>query len=789
MNRWTTIAAGVVLVIAGSARAQRGPEADLSEMDRVLAAESLVHSAYGILLQADGASRAERLSILTEMACWLDGEHYEAHRLLADSYRGRQDHQGAAEALQVCLKSAPDDHAIWQLWVTNELAARQTAEDRHALLQQVIEDSEVPAAIRAEATLCYGDLLSGQGRSGEAEKAFLGALRFDPYQADALRAWESVQTATLNPVDRSNMMLRMLRANPMDVNTARDLAVLLGQVGLWAEARGVFAYGYRVGVRDLGDGAMPAGWLVAYCNALIDAGAFQEAAQTFAPMVERFPESLDLKMLLIEAYQQLNQPAKSRALIRSIEAEYDPAPSGPEAFQQNVNMSMFYLVARPDEDRAAQHVRLAIQQAGADAADSTLLQRLAGAAELASGATEDAVRRLTAIVADDAYAALFLARHYVEAGEPAAARDAIMAGVARGRSGPAYRLLRRLAHQIQLPIEPAPGTRQIKEQLATFGDLTLQMGLQPERFVDVSMATEWIAAAPGQPVMVTATLKNIGPVDVPIGQTGVLAASLAIRVTARSGDGDVVVFDRLPMIVWHSPRYLAPEAALTGSARIDVGALGAYLAGRPLETISLTVEGILDPVQRDGLLSSALPSVQIDPVQSARSGMLSDDGAASYDELIGAVRDRVASDDSADRMVAAGQIGMLLGFLAAVDDQRAPAPASVPQETMRDDLLSATRELLEDSSAAVRAEMLKALCLARPVDRLFLVGVVLDDPSPLVRLREAELIGLTSDSPDDERLNQLAEDDDPLVARMASTALLDIRVRINAADPVSEDSQ
>ena len=115
---------------------------------------------------------------------------------------------------------------------------------------------------------------------------------------------------------------------------------------------------------------------------------------------------------------------------------------------------------------------------------------------------------------------------------------------------------------------------------------------------------------------------------------------------------------------------------------------------------------------------------------------------------------------------------MLLGLLARVADGGAQLAEGIPQEQMRDDLLAAAEQALAEASPVVRAEMLAAAQWAAPVDRLLIARTVTDDPSALVRLREAELIGLSTQAPDDARLASLAADADPLVAQVAEALAL-----------------
>ena len=758
----------VLACTAASVSAQQpaAAPADLTEAERTLAAESLVRSASDILLTPDAPARVRRLIVLAELARRLAPDNYHANRLLADVYQGQDDFARAVGALDVCLKTADNDQAIWRQWLFNKTATLHTSEDRREFFDRVIKDQAIPSAVRAQSMVRYAEVLVGQGLTDEAGQVFLQTLAFDPYHRGGLAGWLSLQKEAISPVDQCNMLLRILRGSPMDVNAARDVAVLLGSVGLWKDAIAVFDYAWEVGRRDLGVEAFPHAWLMQYCNAMLDAGQADRAVEMFAPMRGRFPDSLDLPTLLMEAYGQLDKPGEVRDLIRRIEAAYQGAPTGPDALQYNIEMAMFYLTARPDATRALRHARQATELAGPEAGESVLLTRLLGAAEVANGAVAAGVKRLATISSGDAYAAYFLAEYYFGAGQDRPAAEALDAGVALGRSGPAYRLLAMLAKKHRIPIEPAPGTGQIKALMTRFGTLTFQMGRQPERFVQVSL-TAAPTVAVGDPIVMTARLTNIGPVDIPIGRTGICSPVMALRV-AVAEDPDAS-FALLPMAIWHAPRYLGPGRTLSCETRSDVGPLRDYVSARPASKLTLLVTGILDPVQQGEELVSAVPSVQVASATVVRTSLLTDlakrDG---YDQLDALLRKGVDSDDPSDRMRTARRIGSLLALLAAVDAERASLPEQIPPERMRSDLLTMTRRLLQDRSAAVRAEMLDALRQAERADRLQLVGLVLDDASPLVRVKEAELLGLSSEEAEDPRLRQLADDEDALVARMAS---------------------
>jgi tetratricopeptide (TPR) repeat protein len=765
----------VVLLLTAVAVAQDNgdaPGAPKAEASResVLAARSLVHDADGLLLTPQAPARVDRLIVLSEFARRLAPQQYEVNRQGGFVYQAQEDHARAADALAECLKAAPNDQAIWRQWLFEKAATLQTAGQRQAFFEKVIKDDATPEAVRAEAMVQFAVILVGQGEHRKAEQMFVEALKFDPYQPDALAGWQGVQTRPINAVDRCNMLLRQLRASPLDVNIAWDLATLLGSMGLSNEALGIFEYARRIGLRELGEEAFPHAWLVQYGSAMLDAGRDEKAVETLTPLLKRFGESVDLRTLLIEAHERLGEGQAARALVAQVEQGFGPANQA-GGTGRDVEQAMFYLLTKPDAKRALHHAKQAWQAAGPTASGDPLRQRLLGAAELANGNSGEGIKRLAGVADRDTYAAFFLARHHLKKDNTEAAAEAIAAGAALGRSGPAYRLLARLAKRARLTIQAPAGAGQITEHLRRFGRMTFQMGLHPERFIKVSLSAPKSPLTAGEPVVVTARLTNVSPVTIPVGPTGLFAAAMSPRVTVA--EDAHAVFADLPMVVWHCPRYLKPGQTIEESIRVDVGKLDDYLATSPLSTVTLKVHGVFDPVENKGELRASLPSVSVASATVVRQG-LQQAVAEADDDAFAALKAELqadaAAEDPAARMKAARRVGSLLALIAEVDGGRARLPDDMPREMLRDDMLKITRVLLSDSAAVVRAEMLASLRRAAVTDRLVLTGLIADDPSPLVRLQEAQLLGLSMPA-GNVRLAELAKDDDPLVRRMASAFL------------------
>jgi len=249
-----------------------------------------------------------------------------------------------------------------------------------------------------------------------------------------------------------------------------------------------------------------------------------------------------------------------------------------------------------------------------------------------------------------------------------------------------------------------------------------------------------------------------------------------LRLTARAGDSEGPRFEDLPLLRWPAPRSLAPRERLTQTAQVDLAGLAAYLRCRPLEQVSVTIEGVFSPEGDSQTTHSAVPGVSVAPAEVTRRELLASFGvqegpdyAKAYRRGLGYVVRDMRRGTTDERLRAARQIGSLLALVRDVELQRQKLRAEQYDVVTRPVLLSMTRAMLRSDLPAAQAEMLAALTHV-PVTR-WTVGVVLnaaaDDPSALVRFRLAEFLGAAAPQFSSEALAELAKDTDPLVRRLA----------------------
>jgi tetratricopeptide (TPR) repeat protein len=737
------------------------------------AADSLLHSAVGLVhAPADTPGRAGRLVVLLEAAVRLNPDDPATCRLLADVQESRGRTAEAAAALETCRAARGRPcYTTDCRWLALLLDQRKTAEQRIALLEGLLNRTDLPAGVRAVAAARLGGLHRGRGELDEAHRAYRRALELDPANPDAAEGLLAV-TEDPAPADRTAALLQLLRGNPKAVAVAWDLAALLDALGLHAESLTFYEHAWQTATSTGGAEALSSAFVTEYCNAMLNAERYAEALRRFRPLLEQFPDNLDLRALCVEAYRAVGQRDDAEAVLQSMVDRYETraATDGDSALLV-AERAWFNLITRRHARTALAYAQRAAEMQGED----DFVRRVLAACRVRTGQFQAGLDVLKELRDRDVYAAVFLAEALFQLGEADPAAEALRSAVQQSRSGPAYRRAGELAEQYEVSLPPAPGADGAAEVVAEAELGALAMGRSPERYVAVELRAAAPAVEVGEPLEVTATLTNVGDRSVPIGEWGLLTPTMSFEVAV--GDRRL---SKLPLLSWASPRHIEPGNSVTATCRLDVAELDTLLARRPLDDVSLTVRPTLDPVTGpDGEVVSALPQVQVAPVSITRTGLIRPDDRDSvrlwqqgFEQLMDRLGERLATGTVEQRMLAARRVGALLSAGKAAARGEVTVPPAMRGRLSDEPVLALLERALGDDLPAVRAEMLKAL-LDCPLDESILhrLGRVFDDPDPLVRMRAAELLG-ASDTPDKQTpLRFLASDSEELVRRMAELFL------------------
>jgi tetratricopeptide (TPR) repeat protein len=708
----------------------------------LLAAASLRASALDMVYSPSGTpARAARLVAFARFACKLQPDDPRTNWLLSNIYETQGHFGQAADAVSRYLGSYPQDYGAALRWLGLRLGALERAEDRLALLEAVGAQADVPAAVRAEAAAQAGQILLARGDKAKAREAYALALELDPYHPAALNA-EITFRENPTAADRAASMFKLIRSNPAAVRVQWDLGTLLEPLGLHDQALAMFDCAWRITTTRTGAETVSTAFLVQYLDAMLDAGRAEQAIKVFRPMVDRYPDNADLRTLLIEAFRSVGDAKGAEEQVKALEAAYrGKEVASPASAAPATELAWFHLITLSHVDRALVYA----EQAARQNPDDPIAQRVLGAAELASGQAKEGENRLVPLMDKDIYAAVFLAEHYYAVGDEAAGRKALLAGAAITRSGPGFRRLDVLAKQHEVALPPAAGSEEVLKVIRSADVRYLDMGLAPQKYVEVTLRAAAAKVAPCEPLRVEATLKNIGPIDVPLGQWGLLSPAMSLQ--AEAAGGATGRFANVPLVSWPAPHYLKPGESVTTTVPLDVGEMDEFLLRHPLDSITIRVSGVLDPLQRGDQFISSLPGVQVAPATMERTSLLGD--AEATREAYSAAIKRIVSDlksDSEERQgLAASQAASLYALVRAVERQKAKLPDSLQDVVTRPLPVAMVRTAMRSRFDVVRAEVLASL-QKTPLDEgeLTVVGGLADDPSALVRLRVAELLGVSA---------------------------------------------
>ena len=741
--------------------------------DARLAAESFLNSAIEMTCcPSSTPARAGRLVVLSHFADRLTPGDWRVDRLLADIYLAQADPNAEIKALDAYLAGQPNDYQVRVRWMNARLAGMQNVADRDAFLRSVAERKDLDESVRAQALATLTDLMLGQGRTTDAAEIAKQAVALDPYGPAGLAAWAQTQEPN-DPNDSFAMDLRAIRARPRAFDAAWRVGLRLGELGLHEKALGFFSHVWATGAADSQPVTVPARMTAQYASALLDANQPDRAIEVLQPALERYADSSDLASLLIEACRKAGKESQAGQLIQNMAKAYkDREGSGTTAPTLAAELGWFYATTRP-------HASLAVVYAGrAIAADpnNPVYQRIMGAAELVGSQVKQGMARLEKLLGKDVYASTLLAERYQAAGDKDNLRKAVLAAAPLGASGPARRQLHKIAvrNHIELPV---PKGRD--EALALLKNLPpdcLKMLSQPNECISIQLASVLDAADRllcGEPIEIDATLKNVSAIDVPLGATGVINPHMALAVRLEDSRGQALVnTSRLPMVVWAAPRTLKPGQTVTCRVRLDIGDLAAAIAPHPLEDLSLTVSGIVDPAA-DG--ATKLPTFKLQPLKLLRSGLLGKVSAdtpegwrMAYQQALGRIVYDYRRGKLPARMRAARQIGSMLAFNVDVQRSRQVPPGMLKGQLDHLTILSMFRAILADKSPAVRAEAAMAIGAVQPDDTVIgLLSPLIEDPAAMVRCRLVEMLAATASKGNATIVDLMSNDPDPLVRQMA----------------------
>ena len=735
-----------------------------------LARDLLQHARIGER-SADVRRFVQRAEVLARLALREDPGLAEAWQLIAEAKESQRDLSAAAEAQGQYLKElGRTDYEGTLRWMRYQLATIQTAGKRLTALKEIAEATGRPEAERAAAWANVGVILENDGRLNQALVSYREALRLEPTERAALEGLARLEEP-YGPVEQAAGSVALLRGNPLAVNVAWELGQLCRQHGLYDQA--VQCYDYAEAVARITDHYPSSSFRRDMLDALLDAGLAQRAVDEFASELEANPPDLGTLSLLAEAYRQLGQAEALEQVVVRMQEVYSlrqtvakvPGPLAAELAWFNMRFRDRQLPARNWADMAMQK-----------SPEDGLARRVWGQLYLQSTDAQQAERArqlLEELSAGDAYALADLLDDLVRRGQNEQARQRIADVQNLPRQGPGWRYLAAVAarHGLPLTARTEPG-EQVAARVETFFTLGYaSLALEPEKHIQVSLEGPSQTVLPGQPIVFTAVLSNVGRIPVPLGEWGLLTPRMVVTAKAEAGQGRDDDETRVP-VLWAAPRFLQPGQSLRQPVRVDVEGMEALLARRLLDEVKLTVGGIIDPMERRGKLAAGVKPIEVPAVVVTRAALVAEPAREAYDQALARLEQMLHGTEPQQQLQAAGTITQLAALLQAVHgEQLMPAGALTPylREAQVQEML---RFCLQETVPPVRAATLMGLSGVKVTDKVVkLMAPCLADAEPVIRALAVDLLGRQDPARFRDILLSFAEKDpDELVRQMARWA-------------------
>ncbi len=734
--------------------------------DAALAA-SILHDVRLGRVPDDVRGHLRRAAVLAEMAIRLQPSAAEPWQVLAETHEKLGDFAAAGAAQDRYLQAIRwRDYDGAVRWLRYQLGDLQTAEARQAMLKKMLADETRSPSVRAMAAVNLAVIEAGRAGPKAAGPLYRQALKLDANEPTALRALRRRQ-ASDDLVGRTRIALAMLRGNPLAINVAWEIGQVYRCQGLHKEALAMYAYAADIAKVT---GQKPSRTFRRdHLDATLDAGQDEQAVAGFGELVKEDPLDLASAELLMEAYLRLGKAEQAgRLLGRMAEANRRRELSAVVKAPVAAGLAWFQLRLQRRQATAETWGQKAILLAP----DDPVVRRVWAMASLTSGMSKEVGETLNELAGQDAYAAAALASHAFANSDLEGGRKILAAAAKLPRRGAGWRELAAVAASAGVTLPPAGVAEELATLLAAFTrESYLAVVQTPGKVLTVKADAVAATVKPGDVPAVALELSNSGTLPIMLGRWGLMTPEFVIVAELRA-DGRTVATQKVPVRM-AARRYLRPGDSLRKVVRVDAGDIGRALGYRPLGDMELLLRVVPDPIDRDGKLVSALPTLAGPTVRIVRKGLIEGQSPEVYYQALKALVVDLLGADSAKAMRAAEVTVSLLAMIEKVKAGRPTLAGKLTPYLREPELLAMLRHCLNKAPDAVRCRTLGAMGRLQLTDLMVqLMAPCLAHKSPIVRARAVELLGRSAPRRYEGLLKHfIAGDADPLVRAMAERCL------------------
>ncbi|TWT44826.1 hypothetical protein RAS1_12440 [Phycisphaerae bacterium RAS1] len=559
-------------------------------------AELLVHLARDHALTRGGQQTPAdvmQVRALLRAATRVDSRLPDPYVWLYELAMLERDNVQAADALQKLVKLDVTNVGAFGRWLDAGLATRQTLEDRKDWLDGLSEAAARPPQMQALIQLHIARLAVYAMDRAQARMQLDRVLGLDPFNPDAAAVAVEALDATTPPALRLRAGLRLLQLNPMAVDVAWEIGILLDDYGLPDEADKFYTHATEVFRLSDPSALLPGEYLLQQARNAVARQQPDRAIDLAKQVIDRFPNlAAQAGLLLHWLFTQRGRTTEAGVVAEQLGKRFASIREPMDfAVDEVAQAAWFYCMVDPQPQRA---LSLA-ESAAARAAGDIFATRVHGWAQEMNGQFDAARATLTPIAELDPYAAYKVARLLKDAGDEPGAIRVVETCERFPLVGPARDLFRETGLPASATQPAGMLTAEMRDVLSGFDREALAFHREPARFLEASIRLEDRSVEPGDPWRAEFILTNRARFPITLGPDGMVNPVFLLSFQV---EGDKKRdFPNLLTVTLDRARVVPPGGSVRTRQTIDVGPIRKIMRMTPQHAQRVVLSATLDPMR------------------------------------------------------------------------------------------------------------------------------------------------------------------------------------------------
>lgn len=662
----------------------------------------------------------------------------------------------AVDALRHYVELEPDNETAALLLSDETIAKLQNADARVNYIRQQLARSDIPRSVASNLNLRLAEYHRERGDTESAGKAIENALRLMPTNVAARQLAYELFGETEPALQRVELALAMVAANPGQVNLLWQLGELLDSLSLHREAQEWYVRAVELHERAAKTPVPADDWytLAQSYAASADYKLAADAVDKALAADPNFARAQILKAYLNNKLKSADPDAPLNALAKKYDAESEQVLAS-RNIAKAAELAWFYAYYRPDPARALNLAKLATSVPDSP----SLARRALGFAYLLNNKNAEALDTLKPLADADQLAAVGAARALLALQKEPEAGTLLRKAATLNYTGIGFDEVAKMLEKLGDKPPTRPGHERIVEALRRFDRRIFDFHKKPGDFLKLTLIPIDSPEPPVGPWNTRVRLENVGPFPITVGE-GLMAQPLTL-FSAQVGDDKAARFDSYTQLLLTKKPVLAPGDVVEVVTALDVGPLREQMLHAPSWSTPVEITALFDPIATPNGFGKGLSTVEASPLRFDRAGLPRD--------LPGVKRLVLALNDAPlkERLRAIDGLGALLA-----ENQRlsaAPKDDGVKVEPIRKRLIA----LFADPNWYIRARTLEALRWSQQSPEVVAAAAkCIKDPNFVVRLMAIRFFTAQQGDKFNKVLESLAKDDPEQSVRLLAKSYL-----------------